>query len=73
MNVNLQSVATAACFNKARPIKDTCRFLQYYNYTCYSRATETLGVQHDCMSHTDTASGITGWSIHSDTQLNLND
>lgn len=30
MNVNLQSVVTAACFNKARPIKDTCRFLQYY-------------------------------------------
>jgi len=29
MNASLQSVATAACFNKARPIKDTCRFLQH--------------------------------------------
>lgn len=38
MNVSLQSVATAACFNEARPIKDTCTFLQYY-------ATRVIGEQ----------------------------
>ena len=53
MNVSLQSVATAACFNKARPIKDTCRFLQHYTTRVIAEQLKHWGTARLHESHSE--------------------